>query len=170
MDGHNRFETPTTFALARLEWLAALIASVTMAVVHLSAIRWVVFVSLFLVIDLVGYLPGAVAFRRSADGTISRRYYVAYNTMHSLLAGAAIVGLWAWLVRPEWALLAVPIHLFGDRALFGNTLKPFAVRFEPATHPAFADFERAYRGAARATTPSPRPDRPGTGHEFARNG
>jgi hypothetical protein len=39
-------------------------------------------------------------------------------------------------VRPEWALLAIPLHLGGDRSLFGNFLKPFSVPFEPdQAHP-----------------------------------
>jgi len=147
MDGHNRFETRTTFTLARLEWFAALLVSIVLAVLHFGEIRWPVFVGFFVVIDVVGYLPGAVAFRRSPTHQIGCGYYIAYNTMHSLLTGAAMVGLWALTVGPEWALLAVPIHLFGDRGLFGNTLKPFRVPFEPATHPAFAAFLEAYESA-----------------------
>jgi len=145
VDGHSRFETRTTFALARLEWLAALVVATVLALMHLGDIRWGVFVALFLVIDVIGYVPGAIAFRRSPTGQVAKGYYVAYNTMHSLLTGGAMVGLWALLVKPEWALLAVPIHLMGDRALFGNSLKAFGVRFEPATHPAFAALETAYR-------------------------
>jgi len=145
VDGHNRFETRTTFALARLEWFTALVVATVLALIHLGDIRWGVFLALFVVIDLVGYIPGAIAFRRSPDGQLPKGYYIAYNIMHSLVTGAAIVGLWALLVGWEWALLAVPIHLMGDRALFGNSLKPFGVRFEPATHPAFAALERAYR-------------------------
>jgi hypothetical protein len=144
VDGHNRFETRTTFRLVRLESAAALAVSISLAGLHLGEIRWWVFVPLFVVIDLVGYLPGAVAHRRNGGRPIHRGYYVAYNLMHSLLTGAALVGLWALLVGPEWALLAVPIHLFGDRALFGNSLKPFGVPFEPSTHPAFAAFEEHY--------------------------
>jgi len=147
VDHCNRFETPTTYRLARLEWLAALGVSAGLAAAHLGEIRWPVFVVLFVVIDLVGYLPGAVAFRRSATGRIARGYYVAYNVMHSLVTGGLLVGVWALLVGPEWALLAVPIHLFGDRALFGNTPKPFGVPFEPSTHPAFAAFEGQYAAA-----------------------
>jgi len=146
MDHCNRFETPATHRLARLEWLAALGVSVVLAVAHLGEIRWPVFVAFFVAIDLVGYLPGAVAFRRSTTGRIGRGYYVAYNVMHSLVTGGVLAGLWALLAGPEWALLAVPIHLFGDRALFGNTPKPFGVPFEPSTHPAFAVFEREYAG------------------------
>jgi hypothetical protein len=147
MDSHNRFETPATFTLACMEWLALLGICVWLAIAHLGEIRWLVFAGMFAVIDVVGYLPGAVAFRRSRDGRIHRGYYVAYNAMHSLLTGGALVGAWALLVRPEWALLAVPIHLLGDRGLFGNTLKPFGVPFEPAKHPGFATFERDYRGS-----------------------
>ncbi|MEJ3745477.1 hypothetical protein WEI85_19560 [Actinomycetes bacterium KLBMP 9797] len=157
MDARNRFETRATFWSARLEWIAALAVSVGFAVANIGEIRWWVFVTLFVVIDAVGYLPGAVAFRRSRDGRIPRGYYLAYNIAHNLVTGAALVGLWALLVEPEWALLAVPIHLFGDRALFGNTTKPFGVPFEPATHPAFADFERAYAASGQPTAGRPTP-------------
>ncbi len=149
MDARNRFETRATFWLMRLEWLAALGVSVVLALLHIGEIRWWAFLALFAVIDVIGYLPGAIAHRRSGTGQIARGYYVAYNVMHSLVTGAAIVGLWALIVGPEWALLAVPIHLFGDRGLFGNSLKPFGVPFEPATHPAFGRFESGYHAAVR---------------------
>ncbi|MEU6551353.1 hypothetical protein ABZ915_13875 [Streptomyces sp. NPDC046915] len=148
MDSKNRFETRTTFFLLRLEWLGGLAVCAVLAVRHFSEIRWAVFAGLFAVIDVIGYVPGAVAFRRSRDGRISRGYFVAYNTMHSLVTAGVAAGLWAVLVKPEWALLALPLHLLGDRALFGNSLKPFGVRFEPDPHPAYADFEREYSTSA----------------------
>ncbi|WP_329312401.1 hypothetical protein [Streptomyces sp. NBC_01262] len=155
MDALNRFETKRTFLLSRLEWLVGFGVAVVLAVINIGEINWPVFIGLFVVIDLIGYIPGAIAFRKSATGDISKRYYVAYNIMHSLITGSAIVGLWAWLVRPEWALLAVPIHLLGDRGIFGNTLKPFQVSFEPQRHPVFRDFETAYdREAADAVSHS----------------
>ncbi|CAL9287671.1 MULTISPECIES: membrane protein [Streptomyces] len=148
MDAKNRFETKTTFALSRLEWLGFLTVSLVLAVQHHDEIRWGVFVLLFAVIDVVGYLPGAIAYRRSPDGRVPRGCYVAYNTMHSLVTAGLIAGAWALFVRPEWALLALPVHLMGDRALFGNSLKPFGVAFEPETVPAFRAFEQRYRSAA----------------------
>lgn len=144
MDAKNLFETKKTAQLHRLEWFAALVAAVVAAFVHLSEIRWWLFIALFLVIDLVGYIPGAIAFRRSGDGRIGKGYYVAYNVMHSLFTWAVFTALWCLLVEPEWALLALPIHLMGDRALFGNSLKPFGVSFEPSTHPAYGEFVRQY--------------------------
>ena len=144
MDSHNHFETKTTFALHRLEWFGGLVGSSALALTHAGDIRWPLFAGLFVVIDVIGYLPGAVAFRRSPTADISHAYYVAYNVMHSLFTWTVLLGLWAWLIGPEWALLAVPIHLLGDRALFGNSLKPFGVSFEPVTHPAFTAFEQAY--------------------------
>jgi hypothetical protein len=152
VDVKNKFETDTTFTLMRLEWLVALVVSVVLAVVHISEIRWPVFVAFFVIIDLVGYVPGAIAYRRSPDKRISRAYYVLYNAAHSLLTAGAAVGLWCLLVTPEWALLAVPIHLFGDRGLFGNTLKPFGVSFEPSMHSAFRRFRSEYTAARAAMT------------------
>ncbi|MDT0380543.1 hypothetical protein RM572_17460 [Streptomyces sp. DSM 42041] len=144
MDAKNRFETRTTFLLSRAEWFAFLVTSLVLAYQHLSEIRWPVFIAMFTVIDLIGYLPGALAHRRRGAGRVPRGYYVAYNTMHSLVTAGAVAGLWALLVRPEWALLALPIHLMGDRALFGNTFKPFGVSFEPSEHPAHFRFQRQY--------------------------
>ncbi|MFJ8701173.1 hypothetical protein [Streptomyces ardesiacus] len=144
MDAKNRFETKVTFALSRLEWLGFLAVSLVLAVQHRTEIRWGVFVLLFTVIDAVGYIPGAIAFRRRPGRPVPRGYYVAYNTMHSLVTVGVLAGAWALFVRPEWALLALPIHLMGDRALFGNSLKPFGVAFEPETSPAFRSFEQEY--------------------------
>lgn len=144
MDSHNRFETRTTATLLRLEWMAGLVACIVLAVMHIRHMNWPVFVGFFVIIDLIGYIPGAIAYRRSPDHKISKNYYYAYNTMHSLLTGGAMAGIFALAVKPEWALLAIPIHLFGDRGLFGNSLKPLDIQFEPVTHPAFAEFEHAY--------------------------
>ncbi|GAA3995784.1 membrane protein [Streptomyces marokkonensis] len=148
MDAKNRFETKATFALSRLEWLGFLTVSLVLAFQHRTEIRWGVFVLLFVVIDIIGYVPGAIAFRRSPDRRVPRGYYVAYNAMHSLVTAGVLAGAWALFVRPEWALLALPIHLMGDRALFGNSLKPFGVAFEPETDPAFRVFEQRYRSVA----------------------
>ncbi|WP_432084483.1 hypothetical protein [Streptomyces sp. WAC 04229] len=147
MDAKNRFETKVTFALCRLEWLGFLAVSLVLAFQHRTEIRWAVFVLLFAVIDVIGYLPGAIAFRRSPDRRVPRGCYVAYNLMHSLVTAGVLAGAWALFVRPEWALLALPIHLMGDRALFGNSLKPFGVAFEPETTPAFLMFEQRYRSS-----------------------
>ena len=46
----------------------------------------------------------------------------------------------------EWAMLALPIHLSGDRGFFGNTYKPASLPFEPVPHAAVAD---PRRGALR---------------------
>ena len=63
---------------------------------------------------------------------------------HSLLSATAVAAAWCLLVRPEWALLALPIHLCGDRAVFGNFLKPFGLSFEPVTHPAYQELVKHY--------------------------
>lgn len=144
MDSHNLFLTRTTNRLLRAEYAAALVVAAALALLHLGDIRWPVFIGLFVYIDIIGYLPGAIAYRRTPDRVIARHYFVLYNAMHSLLSAGAVAGLWCLLVRPEWALLALPIHLCGDRAIFGNFLKPFGVTFEPTTHPAYREFVSNY--------------------------
>lgn len=124
-------DTQTTRRLIRLEYLVGLGACMVLFAVHIGEVRWLPAVVLFVGIDLIGYLPGAIAHHRSATKQIPRTYHVLYNVTHSLATHAVLIGLWVWLAGWEWALLAIPIHLFGDRALFGNFLKPFNRPFEP---------------------------------------
>lgn len=105
--------------------------------IHRHDIRWVPFLALFFYIDLIGYVPGAIAARRSRDGYIHKGFYVLYNTMHTLLTAGAVAGVYSLLFGPEWALLALPIHLFTDRGLIGNQLKSFGMRFEPSENPVY---------------------------------
>jgi hypothetical protein len=44
-----------------------------------------------------------------------------------------IIGIWAFFLggQLEWAMLAFPIHLSGDRGIFGNVYKPLSLPFEP---------------------------------------
>jgi hypothetical protein len=153
MDSRNLFETPTTYRLMRLEYLAALITVVIIAIAHVHMIRLWPFVGLFAYIDLIGYVPGAIVAHRRKTGYIPRAYYILYNTMHSFLTAGLVAGLWCLLVRPEWALLAIPIHLFTDRGIVGNSLKSFGVPFEPQEHPVYY--------VARPLLDRPRQPRPG---------
>lgn len=133
MDQANPFETPHTFALHRAEYLVAFAVCSVLIVMHLDEIRWLPAIGLFLYIDLIGYIPGAIAFRRSGGKPIPKFYYVLYNVMHSLITQGAVVALWCAVIGPEWALLAIPWHLSGDRGLFGNFMKSFALPYEPVT-------------------------------------
>jgi hypothetical protein len=131
MDQRNPFESPVTFKLHRAEYLTGFAVSSVLIILHAGDIRWGVALGLFLYIDVFGYFPGAIAFRRSPDHRISKVFYVLYNVMHSLITQSAVIGLWLLLFGPEWALLAIPWHVFGDRGVFGNFLKPFGLPFEP---------------------------------------
>jgi hypothetical protein len=135
MDPANMFETPTTYRALRAEYGLLAATSAYMLWRQRREVRWPIAAALFLYNDTVGYIPGAIAYRRSADKKIGRRYYAAYNVMHSALTGALVGAAWAKLVRPEWALLGIPLHIGIDRAVFGNFLKSFSVPFEPEPHP-----------------------------------
>lgn len=151
MDSHNLFATPVTYRLMRAEYAVALAVSVALLLMNFFEVRWWAFVLLFVYIDLIGYIPGAIAYRRSGGAPIPKAYYVLYNSMHSLVSAAAVAGLWCLIIGPEWALLALPIHLFGDRALFGNFLKPFGLSFEPVTHPDYKEFVSRYEQHTEST-------------------
>lgn len=146
MDAKNTFDTPVTYRLIRLEYAVGLAVAVGFFFAHLTDVRWLPAVGLFLYIDLIGYIPGAIAYHFSGTKRISRVYYVMYNIMHSLATQGIVALLWIWLFGAEWALLALPIHLFGDRALFGNFLKPFALDFEPVAHPGYQRFALEFNG------------------------
>lgn len=117
--------------LHRLEHVAVLLITVGLGLAHVREIDFWKFVPAFALIDLVGYLPGAIAQRKAGARKIAPLFHHLYNVTHSYLVHFAIVGLWALAAgRFEWAMLAAPIHLSIDRGLFGNSYKPVALPFE----------------------------------------
>ncbi|GAA2980011.1 hypothetical protein [Streptomyces fulvorobeus] len=149
MDTKNLFMTPVTARLVRAEYGLGLVVAAVAFLTHLGEVRWLPAIALFLYIDLIGYIPGAIQYRRH-KGELSKTYYILYNVMHSLVVQGLVILAWIWLWGFEWALLAIPIHLFGDRALFGNYLKPFGVRFEPEIHQAYRRFRSDFEAAETA--------------------
>jgi hypothetical protein len=97
---------------------------------HLGEVRWLRFAVAFLLIDLIGYLPGARAQRRAGRRPIAPHYHHLYNLTHSFLTVAAVAALWALGGGLEWAMLAMPLHLSIDRGLLGNFHKPIGRLFE----------------------------------------
>ena len=161
MDPHHRIHTRATFRLVRAEALLALAALCYLLAAFAHDVHWGRFLIAFALIDLIGYLPGALAYRRQlrrkdrpscpdaqppdphqtaapAQGAIriAPIYHHLYNLAHSFLTTAAVIAVWfACTGDVEWAMLALPVHLLGDRGLFGNTYKPASLPFEPAPVP-----------------------------------
>lgn len=136
MDIQNRFHTVGTYRLMRAEHTGLLVICGGLMFWHADAVNWWRAFIAFSVIDIVGYLPGAVAYRRQGGGGISPIYHYIYNIAHTYLVLGTGVMLWAWATGAfEWAMLAVPFHLALDRGVFGNVFKPLALAFEPVTAP-----------------------------------
>jgi hypothetical protein len=154
MDPVNTFDTHATHRAVRVEYGLLAAGCGYLLWRNRREVRWPVALGLFLYNDTLGYVPGAIAYRRSADKKIAKSYYMAYNTMHSGVWGSIAAATWARFVRPEWALLGIPLHIGIDRGLFGNTLKPFSVPFEPEPHPVWqavrSQLEQPWPGAAVA--------------------
>jgi hypothetical protein len=132
MDTKNRYHTDSTYLHERLEQVAVVIICAVLTLMHVHELNWWRFIAAFLIIDLIGYIPGAVAFHRHGGGRIPPVYHYLYNITHSYLTAVLLVGLWAIAIgRFEWAMMAFPIHLSGDRGIFGNIFKPIVLHFEP---------------------------------------
>ena len=117
--------------LTRAEYLALMAVSGLLMLVHAGEVSWVRAAIAFAAIDLVGYLPGARAFRRAGNQPIRPIYHHLYNVTHNFLTAAAVIAAWALVGGGlEWAMLAIPLHLAGDRGIFGNGFKPPALPFE----------------------------------------
>jgi len=103
--------------------------SVLLGALHVRDIRWARFAVAFLAIDLVGYWPGSLAQRRTR-GRIAPLYHHLYNFTHNWLTLGLAAAAWVGASGPEWAMLALPLHLSIDRGLLGNREKPVDRPFE----------------------------------------
>lgn len=132
MDTLNRFHTDGSYLHERLEHVTVVVVCSVLTLLHVDELNWLRFIAAFAMVDLIGYLPGAVVYRRGGGGRVLPLYHHLYNITHSYLTAGLIVGLWALATGQfEWAMMAFPIHLSGDRGLFGNFFKPAALHFEP---------------------------------------
>ena len=138
MDPQNLFHTPVTYRLVRAEYLVGLAVAAVLALIHFGEIRW-------------------LAVHRAVRLHRRHRLSAGRHRPHAREDGLPAAPLLRALQhdaqpdhrsrrrrpvvparRPEWALLALPLHLFGDRALFGNFYKSFGIEFEPEAHPDYA--------------------------------
>jgi hypothetical protein len=151
MDKYNTFHTPATYTLERLDWAVLMFATFGLLVWQWRDVNWWRFTIAFLLPDLIGTFPGLYVYyarqsgeHRSIPGVIHK----LYNFGHSFAVVAGLCAVW-WLVtgRLEWAMLAFPLHLTGDRSIFGNIYKPLGTAFEPVKHTAYARFEQEYQKA-----------------------
>lgn len=154
MDTQNLFLTRPTYNLLRLDHFVVLLCVVALFAFHLNEVNWWRFAAAFVWPDLVGYLPGLFYYhsaeRRGAHRSIPPIFYVLYNITHSLTVNVAVIAVWYLAVGGwEWAMLSLPIHLLGDRSLFGNIYKTPGLSFEPVPHPGFARFIEEYERSDR---------------------
>jgi hypothetical protein len=74
MDNVNRFHTDETWLFVRAEHVALVLVLSTIVALHAREMDWGRFFAAFVAIDLVGYIPGAIASRRALplSGAIDR--------------------------------------------------------------------------------------------------
>jgi hypothetical protein len=153
MDKHSMFHTRATYNLARLDYLILTILCSVLVLAHAREVRWGPFIVAFAWIDVVGTLPAYYVYylRRSGEHrSIHPVFYYLYNFCHSAVTNVVITLAWfAIYGQWEWAMLAAPIHLCGDRSLFGNIYKPLGLSFEPVVNKNFERFLEEHDKAGR---------------------
>lgn len=141
MDIKNLYHTRVTFNLHRLEYFIALLLCLYLLFLNYQEVNWILFIGLFSYIDIIGYIPGLIAYKMSTDGRVKPIYYVLYNTAHHGVVALLVLLLVYQFYGVNWAFLAVPIHLCGDRGLLGNFFKPFSAFFEAQPSEEYCRFE-----------------------------
>jgi hypothetical protein len=144
MDTVNHFFTKSTALNARAEYALGFLVCLWLMIAHWDALNFWLAIALFAYIDLIGTVPGLLAYHRSPNGQIARTYYVLYDVMHSAVTQGLVMITFAELFGFQWALLGIPTHLCVDRAMFNNYPKPFGLAFDPVLHPAFQRFRDDY--------------------------
>lgn len=153
MDMYNTFQSRGTYRLMRIDYFVVLLIMVVLFLMHAGEVNWWRFIIAFAWIDVLGTLPAWFVYyarRKGEHRTLPPFFYSLYNFCHSLTTNAVILLIWYWVTGSvEWAMLAAPIHILGDRSLFGNVYKQEGLSFEPVYHPAYARFLQEYDAAGR---------------------
>lgn len=153
MDKCNLFFTRATYNLVRFDYFVVLLALIVLLLFRWEQVDWVRFTAAFLWPDVVGTFPGLYWYHTKTTGerrSLPVCFYVLYNLGHSFAINAVILGLWyAGTDTWEWAMLAIPIHLAGDRAIFGNIYKQVGLSFEAVPHRGFARFLDEYQQSGK---------------------
>jgi hypothetical protein len=151
MDKHNLFHTPTIYTLERIDWAVLMFTAFGVLMLHVREVNWWHFAWAFALPDVIGTFPGLYCYYFRCAGehrSIPSFIHQLYNFGHSFATTVLFCAIWyAVGGHLEWAMLAFPIHLCGDRSVFGNIYKPFGTAFEPVKHDAFRRFERDYTAA-----------------------
>lgn len=148
MDKLNRFHPPSHYNLMRLDYFVVISAMSLLVLFNFSDVNWVRFWVAFWWIDVVGTLPAYYVYflrRKGEHRSISPMFYHVYNFAHSLTTNTIVVGIWYAVTGSfEWAMLAIPIHILGDRSVFGNMYKHPRMSFEPVMLKAYASFQEKF--------------------------
>ncbi|HFF9487098.1 DUF2156 domain-containing protein [Serratia bockelmannii] len=158
MDAVNSFETRNTRIMVRSEYGFLLLASLFVTFYHWQELRLIPLIFLFSYIDMIGYIPGAIAYRVH-KGNVPEIYYFLYNSTHNFVTAMLVAVAWCYFVRVEWALMGILIHLFGDRSLFGNEFKSRCMSFEPKKNTLFRRFETLLAQSRRLVSQAMAPSR-----------
>ncbi|MEM7050927.1 MAG: hypothetical protein AAF604_14760 [Acidobacteriota bacterium] len=153
MDKFNLFLTPKTYQMVRIDWAIIMFTLLGLVIYNWQEVNWWRFAGAFLLSDLIGTFPGMYMYYAKKKGehrSIPSIFHDLYNIGHSFVGIGSVAVIWYLVTGSwEWAMLAMPIHLAGDRCVFGNIYKPHGTAFEPVLHDAFKRFQAEYEAAGK---------------------
>lgn len=109
------------------------ILCVLLTIIMHRQINFYYYILLFLLIDLVGYIPGRIWNYFYGDERTLNIFYKLYNFCHNLVLITLISLIWLYLFKNDYSFIALYAHLFLDRGIFGNFPKENKDHFKTPT-------------------------------------
>lgn len=96
------------------------IITIILTIFFYNKINFIYYIVFFLLIDLIGYMPGRLWNFFKGDGNTSKIFYKLYNVCHNLVVITVVSIIWLYFFNNDYSFLALYTHLFLDRGVLGN--------------------------------------------------
>lgn len=120
------------YFLKRESFLLFIIFMLLTIILH-KQINFYYYISLFLLIDLIGYIPGRIWNYWYGDENTLKIFYTLYNFFHSLVIITLMSIFWLYQFKNDYSFIALYAHIFLDRGILGNFPKASKDLFKTPT-------------------------------------
>lgn len=107
--------------------------SIILTIILFNQINIIYYLVFFLLIDLIGYIPGRIWNLLKGDNDTAKIFYKLYNLCHNFATITIISLIWLYFVNNDYSFIALYTHLFLDRGLLGNFPKEEKDTFKTPT-------------------------------------
>ena len=104
-----------------------------LSIYYYAGINWWHYIALFALIDVIGYIPGRTWCILNKESVPPKLFYTLYNICHNLVFVSVVSLIYWFFIEKNLAILALFVHLFGDRGVFGNFNKEYGNPYHYST-------------------------------------